>query len=126
MFQALGARVIPVPVDDRGIEVDEGRRCSAGAKLVYVTPAHQFPLGPTMTVDRRLALLDWAQRTGGLIFEDDYDSEYRYMGQPIPALQGLDRCGSVILPAALAKCSFRACAWATWSFRTDWSTSSPP
>lgn len=105
MFEALGARVIAVPVDDSGI-VDEGKRRSARAKLVYVTPAHQFPLGPTLSLDRRLALLDWAQKTGGLIFEDDYDSEYRYIGQPIPALQGLDRCGSVIFAGSFSKVLF--------------------
>jgi GntR family transcriptional regulator / MocR family aminotransferase len=71
-----------------------------------VTPAHQFPLGGIMTVDRRLALLDWARRTRALIFEDDYDSEYRYSGLPIPALQGLDQTGAVVYSGSFSKMLF--------------------
>src|SRR5207244_9895752 len=91
MFKALAAKIIPVSVDNGGLNVTEGRgRCNR-ARLAYVTPAHQFPLGVTMSLDRRLELLNWVHRSGGLIFEDDYDSEYRYSGRPIPALQGLDQ-----------------------------------
>jgi GntR family transcriptional regulator / MocR family aminotransferase len=106
MFTALAAKVIPVPVDRCGLDVEKGRRRYDRAKLAYVTPAHQFPLGSIMTLDRRLALLDWARGTGGLIFEDDYDSEYRYSGRPIPALQGLDQSGSVIFAGSFSKVLF--------------------
>ncbi len=78
------------------------------AKLVYVTPAHQFPLGVTMSLRRRLALLEWARRSRTLIFEDDYDSEYRYQGRPIPALQGLDRAGVVIYAGTFNEVLFPA------------------
>lgn len=87
---AAGARVIPVPVDDEGMNIDEGERLAPGARLVYVTPSHQFPLGSIMSASRRLALLTWAHRVGGWVLEDDYDSEFRYSGRPIPCLQGLD------------------------------------
>jgi GntR family transcriptional regulator/MocR family aminotransferase len=106
MFKALAAKVIPVSVDADGLSVAEGQRRCDRAKLAYVTPAHQFPLGVTMSLDRRLALTDWARRTGGLIFEDDYDSEYRYSGRPIPALQGLDQSGSVIFAGSFSKVLF--------------------
>ena len=78
----------------------------ARAKLIYVTPAHQFPLGVTMSLRRRLALLEWARRSHTLIFEDDYDSEYRYSGRPIPALQGLDRAGVVIFAGSFNEVLF--------------------
>jgi GntR family transcriptional regulator / MocR family aminotransferase len=106
MLKALGAKIIPVPVDRQGLNVTEGRRRYDRAKLAYVTPAHQFPLGVTMSLDRRLALSDWARRAGGLIFEDDYDSEYRYSGRPISALQGLDQSGSVIFSGSFSKILF--------------------
>src|ERR1700733_14389539 len=88
-FEALGTKILPVPVDGEGMELPRVRK----AKLVYVTPGHQFPVGTTMSLARRLQLLEWARRSGALIFEDDYDSEFRYSGRPIPALQGLDRQG---------------------------------
>jgi GntR family transcriptional regulator/MocR family aminotransferase len=103
MFKALPARVVPVPVDNEGFDSVEARRRCRHPKLVYVTPAHQFPLGPMMPVSRRMALLDWAARTGAWIFEDDYDSEYRYAGRPVPALQGSDRRGSVIYSGSFSK-----------------------
>lgn len=106
IFKALAAKIISVPVDRYGLNVKEGQRRCDRAKLAYVTPAHQFPLGATMPLDRRLALLDWARRAGGLIFEDDYDSEYRYSGRPIPALQGLDQSGSVIFAGSFSKVLF--------------------
>lgn len=85
-----GARVIPVPVDEEGMSVEGGERLAPRARLAYVTPSHQFPLGTIMSASRRLALLDWARRVGGWVLEDDYDSEFRYAGRPIPCLQGLD------------------------------------
>jgi GntR family transcriptional regulator/MocR family aminotransferase len=77
-----------------------------GSRLVYVTPAHQFPLGMTMSLRRRLALLEWARASGALIFEDDYDSEYRYSTRPVPALQGLDRNGLVLFAGGFSKVLF--------------------
>jgi GntR family transcriptional regulator/MocR family aminotransferase len=103
MLRALQARIVAVSIDRYGPNVRDARRRCADAKLAYVTPAHQFPLGPAMALDRRLALLDWARQTGGLIFEDDYDSEYRYSGRPIPAIQGLDQSGSVIFSGSFGK-----------------------
>lgn len=103
LFEAQGARVAAVPVDGEGITLGPGLD---GARLVYVTPAHQFPLCMTMSLPRRLALLDWARRSGALIFEDDYDSEYRYAGRPMPALQGLARHGQVLFAGSFSKVLF--------------------
>jgi len=103
MLRVLPARVIPVPVDTEGLDTRVGQRQCRGPKLIYVTPAHQFPLGVTMTLERRLALLDWARRSGSWIFEDDYDSEYRYTGRPIPAVQGFDPEGPVIFSGSFSK-----------------------
>jgi GntR family transcriptional regulator / MocR family aminotransferase len=105
MFRALPARLVSVPVDDQGFDpILAERLCRRRhPKLIYVTPAHQFPLGPTMPVHRRLALLEWASRKGAWVFEDDYDSEYRYSGHPVPALQGFDRSGSVIFSGSFSK-----------------------
>jgi GntR family transcriptional regulator/MocR family aminotransferase len=76
------------------------------AKLVYVTPGHQFPVCTTMSLPRRLQLLEWARRSSAFIFEDDYDSEFRYTGRPIPALQGLDKQGSVVFSGSFSKVLF--------------------
>lgn len=108
VFRALGARVRRVPVDAEGLDLGRGRRRWAAPRLVYVTPGHQFPLGVTMSLRRRLALLEWARRAGTLIFEDDYDSEYRYSGRPIPAMQGLDRSGVVIFAGSFTAVLFPA------------------
>jgi len=105
-LRASGARIVPVPVDRQGLQVDIGRRLAPKAKLVYVTPANQFPLGGAMPIERRLALLNWALKTGAWIVEDDYDSEYRYSGRPMAALQGLDRNGSVIYVGTFTKMLF--------------------
>src|SRR5712664_3791069 len=96
VFRAVGARICPVPVDAEGMDLARGLQKWKHPRLVYVTPAHQFPLGVTMSLRRRLALLEWGRKAGVMIFEDDYDSEYRYSGRPVPALQGLDRAGVVI------------------------------
>lgn len=104
LFEAFGARVVPVPVDADGMEVR--RSLLRGARLVYVTPAHQCPLGVAMSLPRRLALLAWARETGALVFEDDYDSEFRYAGRPLPALQGLDRAGQVAYAGSFSKVLF--------------------
>lgn len=88
-FHAAGLRLVPVPVDDAGLDVAAGARRTGGAKAVYVTPSHQFPTGVILAMRRRIALLDWARRSGAWIFEDDYDSEFRYAGPPLTALAGL-------------------------------------
>ncbi|MGI9077487.1 MAG: PLP-dependent aminotransferase family protein [Gemmatimonadaceae bacterium] len=85
-----GARLVPVPVDGEGLNVTAGERAAPNARLAYVTPSHQFPLGAVMSAPRRLALLSWARRAKAWVFEDDYDSEFRYSGRPLPCLQGLD------------------------------------
>jgi len=108
VLRAGEARIIPVPVDHHGIQVSAGVRRARKAKLAYVTPANQFPLGYVMPIERRLALLQWALEEGAWIVEDDYDSEYRYSGRPVAALQGLDRNGSVIYVGTFTKMLFPA------------------
>ena len=104
VFSAAGASIRAIPVDGEGMLVPSARM--RGARLAYVTPAHQFPTGVLMSLPRRLQLLDWAQKAGAWIFEDDYDSEYRYSGRPIPALQGLDRADAVIFAGSFSKVLF--------------------
>ncbi len=105
-FSAVGARLVPVPVDGEGLVVDARRL--RGARVVYTTPAHQYPLGVTMSVARRLALLRWARWSGAVLFEDDYDGEYRYQDRPIPALQGLEPDAPVLLAGSFGKVLFPA------------------
>jgi GntR family transcriptional regulator/MocR family aminotransferase len=107
-FLAAGATTVPVPIDDDGLDLEAARRRHPGARLAHVTPSHQFPLGPTMGLVRRLQLLDWAASSGTWILEDDYDSEFRYAGAPLPALQGLDAAGSVIYTGTFSKVLFPA------------------
>jgi GntR family transcriptional regulator / MocR family aminotransferase len=108
VFRALGARIRRVPIDGEGLALETGRKRWTAPRLVYVTPGHQFPQGVTMSLRRRLALLEWARHAGTLIFEDDYDSEYRYSGRPIPAMQGLDRSGVVIFAGSFSAVLFPA------------------
>ena len=89
-LSAAGARLVPVPVDGEGLDVEAGIRAAAKARLACVTPSHQFPLGAVMSASRRLALLAWARRANAWIVEDDYDSEFRYEGRPLACLQGLE------------------------------------
>jgi GntR family transcriptional regulator/MocR family aminotransferase len=103
---AAGARPVPVPVDDEGLSVVQGRTLEPAARLVAVSPSHQFPLGVTMSLKRRLELLDQARAVDGFVLEDDYDSEYRYAGRPLAALQGLDRDGRVIYVGTMSKVMF--------------------
>lgn len=107
-FRDVQAQVVGVPVDDQGLDVACGQRLAPKAKMAYVTPAHQFPLGVSLSLDRRLALLRWAQRAKAWIFEDDYDSEYRFSGRPLPSLQSLDTSGSVIFAGSFNKMLFPA------------------
>ncbi|HZS79466.1 MAG TPA: PLP-dependent aminotransferase family protein [Ktedonobacteraceae bacterium] len=101
-----GANVVAVPVDDEGLDVEAGQRLAPDARVVSVTPSHQFPLGVTMSLARRLSLLEWAKRTNAWILEDDYDSEYRFCGRPLAALQGLDTAGRVIYIGTFSKVMF--------------------
>ena len=107
-LRASGACVIPVPVDEDGVNVAAARKLAPRARLAYVTPANQFPLGVTMSADRRMELLNWAVSAGAWIVEDEYDAEYRYFGRPIAALQSLDRSGSVIYVGTFTKMLFNA------------------
>ena len=99
----LGARLAPVAVDGEGLDVAAGEASAADSRLAYITPSHQYPLGVTMSLARRLTLLDWANRSGAWILEDDYDSEYRYSGRPLSSLQGLDAGGRVIYLGTFSK-----------------------
>ena len=103
---AAEAQVCPVPVDNEGIDVPFGRAVFPEAKLAYVTPSHQLPLGTTMSLTRRLELLAWAKENRAWIVEDDYDSEYRYTGPPLASLQSLDKAGCVIYVGTLSKVLF--------------------
>lgn len=106
-FLTQGARLLPVAVDESGLVVqDLANYSTESIKLVYVTPSHQFPTGAVLSLPRRLELLSWAQQTGAMIIEDDYDSEYRYGERPIPALQGLDQSDSVLYIGTFSKVLF--------------------
>jgi len=101
LFESFRCELVPIPVDENGMDVDSMPR--SGVQLVYVTPSHQYPMGFTMSLERRLRLLDWAHRTGAYIVEDDYDSDFRYRGSPLTSLVGLDRHGSVIYLGTFSK-----------------------
>ncbi|MBE9046567.1 PLP-dependent aminotransferase family protein [Pleurocapsales cyanobacterium LEGE 10410] len=105
-FLGQFANIQPIPVNCEGLDVAILSNCQQQFKLVYVTPSHQFPTGVTMSLSQRIALLQWAEKTGTLIIEDDYDSEYRYESQPIPALQGMDRTDLVIYLGTFSKVLF--------------------
>lgn len=100
LFQSLGARVVGVPVDAEGLDVSA---LPHDARLVYVTPSHQFPLGVAMSPARRNALLAWAEQRNAVVIEDDYDSEFRFGGRPIETLHGLDRSGRVVYVGSFSK-----------------------
>lgn len=105
-FQACRAKVQAIKVSHNGIDLAHLPR--RGVRLIYVTPGHQFPTGTTMDLGKRLQLLAWAKNSGAIVFEDDYDSEYRYSGRPIPALQGLDDHGLVLYAGSFSKVLFPA------------------
>ena len=107
-FTAAGLRVTGVPVDADGLSVAAGRVGGPAARLIYVTPSHQFPLGVTMSLSRRLELLGAAAEMGAWIVEDDYDSEFRYVSRPLTALQGLDTDGRVVYVGTFSKVMFPA------------------
>jgi GntR family transcriptional regulator / MocR family aminotransferase len=103
VFEAWGARLLPVPVDREGMVCE---RLGDTAKLAYVTPAHQFPTGAALSLRRRLELIGWARRRRAVIIEDDYDSEYRYGGAPMPALQGLANGVPIVYCGTFSKVMF--------------------
>ena len=104
---AGGAELIPVEVDAQGLQVRAIGR-EREAKAVYITPSHQCPLGVTMTLARRLELLNWSAESGAWIIEDDFDSEYRYASRPLSSLQGLDPAGQVLYVGTFSKVMFPA------------------
>jgi GntR family transcriptional regulator/MocR family aminotransferase len=108
VFLAAGARLHTVPVDAEGLVTAALPDAPEGCRLAYVTPSHQFPSGAIMSLVRRLALLAWAERVGAYVLEDDYDSEFRYAGRPLEAVQGLDRSGRVIYVGTFSKVLFPA------------------
>ena len=103
---AAGARIVPVPVDGEGLDVAAGRALAPDAGLVLVSPSHQSPLGMALSLPRRLQLLDWAAAHDAWIVEDDYDSEFRYVGRPLPPLKSLDRAGRVLYVGTFSKTLF--------------------
>jgi GntR family transcriptional regulator/MocR family aminotransferase len=103
VFAATGARLVNVPVDEDGLDVARGRELAPSARLAFVTPSFQSPLGVTMSLERRRALLEWARAANAWIVEDDYNGEYRYDTAPIPAMQGLDTNGRVLYIGTFSK-----------------------
>lgn len=102
IFDGLGFSICPLPLDESGLRVD--LLTSSGASLAYVTPSHQYPLGIVMPIKRRMELLQWASEGAGrYIIEDDHDSEFRYIGKPIPSLQGIDKQNKVIYIGTFSK-----------------------
>jgi GntR family transcriptional regulator / MocR family aminotransferase len=100
LFASHRARVVGVPVDEEGLDVS---KLPANARLVYVTPSHQYPLGTVMSLARRAALLDWAEHHDAVVVEDDYDSEFRFSDRPLQPLQSLDRRGRVAYVGSFSK-----------------------
>lgn len=108
VLEAAGARVVGVPVDAGGVDVDWARRHVPDARLAYVTAGRQAPLGPPLALERRLSLLEWARDRGAVIIEDDYDSEFRFEGHPLAAMKSLDHDGHVIYCGTFSKLMFPA------------------
>lgn len=105
-FSGAGAHIVPVPVDGDGLLLDDALRLHPRVRLAYVTPSHQYPLGMTLSLPRRLQLIEWAQRTNAWIVEDDYDSEFHYDSRPVSAIHGLDRHQRVLYVGTFSKVLF--------------------
>ncbi len=105
---AAGATLVPIRVDGDGMDVAALRARPSPPRVACVTPSHQFPLGVTLSAARRLALLDWARESGGWIVEDDFDSEYRFRGRPLPSLQGMTADARVVYVGTFSKTLFPA------------------
>ena len=108
VFSSAALRMVPVPIDEEGMDIATGRRTAPGARAAYVTPSHQYPLGVGMSATRRLQLLQWATDEDAWIIEDDYDSEFRYGARPVLSLQGLDTAARVIYLGTFSKVMFPA------------------
>jgi GntR family transcriptional regulator/MocR family aminotransferase len=104
--RAAACRIVPVPVDAQGADLESVLPSAGDLRVLLLCPSKQFPLGVTMSLPRRLALVDWARRSAAWIIEDDYDSEYRFDGKPIPSLQGLDGGRQVIYVGTFSKVLF--------------------
>jgi len=105
-LERAGMRLAPVPVDDEGLDIAFGQQSAARARFAVVTPTHQSPTGVALSLPRRLELLEWAKHCRAWIIEDDYDSEFRYHGHPLPALKSLDRNGRVLYTGTFSKVLF--------------------
>ncbi len=105
-FSSAGADIVPIPVDVNGLCVDIALKRQPRARLAYVTPSHQYPLGMTLSLPRRLQLIEWAQQTNAWIVEDDYDSEFHYDSRPVSAIHGLDQHGRVLYVGTFSKVLF--------------------
>jgi GntR family transcriptional regulator/MocR family aminotransferase len=105
-LEAAGAKLVPIGVDTEGMRVADGVTQARRARLAVVTPSHQSPLGVALSLPRRLALLSWASEASALVVEDDYDSEFRYVGRPLPALKSIDRNERVLYAGSFSKVLF--------------------
>ena len=105
-FEAAGLIPIPIPVDEQGLEVEALKLNHQQAKAVFLTPSHQYPMGVTLSLERRLALIEWAHKNSSWIIEDDYDSEFHYAGKPIACVQGLDPYNRTIYIGTFTKSLF--------------------
>jgi GntR family transcriptional regulator/MocR family aminotransferase len=105
-FSGAGAALVPVPVDGDGMRIDDALHAAPKARLAYVTPSHQYPLGMALSLPRRLQLIEWARRERAWIVEDDYDSEFHYDSRPIAAIHGLDRHQRVLYVGTFSKVLF--------------------
>ncbi|MBL4907910.1 MAG: PLP-dependent aminotransferase family protein [Sneathiella sp.] len=103
---SAGATPVPVPVDEEGFRLSDAKKLAPDARLACISPSHQYPLGHTMSLPRRLDLLQWAKTENRFILEDDYDSEYRYTGRPLSSLQGLDTDNRVLYVGTMSKVMF--------------------
>lgn len=103
---AAGAEPIPVPIDEQGFKLEDAKLLAPTARLACLSPSHQYPLGPTMSLQRRLEILNWAKQNDKFVLEDDYDSEYRYTGRPLSSLQGLDTDNRVLYVGSMSKVMF--------------------
>lgn len=102
VFHHHGFKVHPIPLEQDGLNID--KLYESPARAVYITPSHQFPFGTVMSLAKRMQLLQWAEEKNGIIIEDDYDSEFRYVGKPIPSLQSLDTNHRTIYLSTFSKC----------------------
>ncbi|SFK52393.1 PLP-dependent aminotransferase family protein [Methylophaga sulfidovorans] len=108
LLRASGVNIIPVPVDNDGLDINKARLLTENPNLIIVTPSHQSPLGMSLSPERRVGLLEWAKQSGSWILEDDYDGEFRYSGYPLPALKSLDDAEQVIYAGSFSKTLFPA------------------